>query len=162
MHPFAIFQSLFLLMLANGAPVVAKKLFGRRLAYPLDAGLMLPDRRPLFGSSKTVRGVLVSLFVAAAAAPLVGVEAGTGALVAAGAMAGDLLSSFVKRRLGFAPSSRAVALDQLPESLLPLFACRTALRLSGADIALAVAIFFGGEIILSRLLYKAHLRDEPY
>jgi CDP-diglyceride synthetase len=162
MHPLAICRALFLLMLANGAPVVAKKLFGRRLAYPLDAGLMLPDHRPLFGASKTVRGVLVSLLVTAAAAPFVGIEVRTGALVAAGAMAGDLLSSFVKRRLGFAASSRAVALDQLPESLLPLFAGRAVLGLSAVDIALAVAVFFGGEIVLSRLLYKAHLRDEPY
>ena len=32
------------------------------------------------------------------------------------AMVGDLLSSFVKRRLKFQPSSRATGLDQIPES----------------------------------------------
>jgi hypothetical protein len=36
------------------------------------------------------------------------------------------------------------------------------LSLSASDIALAMAIFFVGELVLSRLLYKAHLRDEPY
>jgi hypothetical protein len=50
----------------------------------------------------------------------------------------------------------------VPESLLPLLACRTALSLNAIDITLAVAIFFAGELVLSRLLYKAHLRDEPY
>ena len=77
-------------------------------------------------------------------------------------MAGDLFSSFGKRRLGLAPSSQALGLDQVPESLLPLLACRTALSLTAADIALAVVIFFIGELVLSRLLYRAHLRDEPY
>ena len=61
-----------------------------------------------------------------------------------------------------APSSRALGLDQAAESLLPLLACRAALPLTAADIALGVAVFFAGEFILSRLLYRAHLRDEPY
>ena len=77
-------------------------------------------------------------------------------------MVGDLFSSFVKRRLNFPPSSRALGLDQVPESLLPMLAGREALSLTIADIALAVGIFFVGELILSRLLYKVHLRDEPY
>ncbi len=57
---------------------------------------------------------------------------------------------------------RALGLDQLPESLLPLLACRATLALTAAEIALVVVLFFGGEIVLSRLLYKVHLRDEPY
>ncbi len=77
-------------------------------------------------------------------------------------MAGDLFSSFVKRRLNFPPSSQALGLDQVPESLFPLLACHDALSLMALDIALAVGIFFVGEIFLSRLLYKVHLRDEPY
>ena len=40
---------------------------------------------------------------------------GIGLLVAATAMAGDLLSSFLKRRLALAPSSQAIGLDQIPE-----------------------------------------------
>jgi CDP-archaeol synthase len=85
-----------------------------------------------------------------------------GIIVAITAMAGDLFSSFVKRRLALAPSSQAMGLDQVPESLLPLLACRTALSLNAIDVTLAVALFFSGELVLSRLLYKVHLRDEPY
>ena len=77
-------------------------------------------------------------------------------------MAGDLFSSFVKRRLNLAPSSRATGLDQIPESLFPLFACRGALSLSILDITIGVAIFFAGEVVLSLLLYKIHIRDRPY
>jgi CDP-2,3-bis-(O-geranylgeranyl)-sn-glycerol synthase len=77
-------------------------------------------------------------------------------------MAGDLCSSFVKRRLNFAASTQLLGVDQLPESLLPLLALRGALALSAADIGVGVAGFLIGELVLSRLLYKIHLRDEPY
>jgi CDP-diglyceride synthetase len=162
MQILAIAQSLVLLALANGAPVIAKKVFGGSLARPLDFGATFLDGRPLFGTSKTIRGIVVSLVVTTASAPLVGLAPKIGALVAATAMAGDLLSSFVKRRLDRPPSSRALGLDQVPESLFPLLACSDALALTAVDIALGVAIFFVGELALSRLLYKAHLRDEPY
>jgi CDP-archaeol synthase len=61
--------------------------------------------------------------------------------VAATAMAGDLLSSFVKRRFGLAPSSKATGLDQIPEALFPLLACRSALSLTALDIAAGCVIF---------------------
>jgi hypothetical protein len=162
MHLLAILQVMVLLTVANGVPVIAKKLLGSKFAWPLDCGVAFIDRRPLLGASKTIRGIVLSIVVTTAAAPLLGLAPTIGAVVAATAMAGDLFSSFVKRRLALTPSSRAVGLDQIPESLFPLLACRAALSLSAIDIALGVALFFVGEIVLSRLLYKAHLRDEPY
>jgi hypothetical protein len=83
-------------------------------------------------------------------------------IAASAALAGDLCSSFVKRRLNFAPSSKAFGLDQVPKSLLPLLACRAALSLTAADVVLGVGIFLTGEVILSRILYRVGLRDEPY
>ena len=77
-------------------------------------------------------------------------------------MAGDLLSSFIKRRLNRPPSSRATGLDHIPESLLPLLACQHALMLTVADIGIVVGAFFAGAVVLSRLLYRLGLRDEPY
>lgn len=162
MHPLAILQITSLLAVANGTPVVAKKLLGDRFARPLDGSLAFVDGRPLFGASKTVRGVLLAVIVTTACAPLLGLEVKTGALAAAIAMAGDLFSSFVKRRLDLRPSSRAVGLDQVPESLFPALACRSALSLTALDIVLVVAIFFAGEVLLSRLLFKWHIRDRPY
>ena len=77
-------------------------------------------------------------------------------------MSGDLFSSFLKRRLRLTASSRAIGLDQIPESLFPLLACRSAFSLSVLDIAVAVFTFFVGEVLISRVLYKFHLRDRPY
>lgn len=162
MHLMQILKILVMSALANGTPIAAKKILGSRSAFPVDAGGTFVDGRPLFGPSKTVRGILASILVTTACAPLLGLDMRVGAIAAVAAMAGDLLSSFVKRRLNFPPSSQAIGLDQVPESLLPMLACRDVLSLTITDILLAVIIFLAGELVLSRLLYRLHLRDKPY
>lgn len=157
-----ILPLMLLLTMANGAPVVTKKIFGSRFAVPLDFGARFFDGRPVFGSSKTIRGIVAAILASTACAPLVGLDLSIGAIVAGTAMTGDLFSSFVKRRLKLPPSSQALGLDQIPESLLPLLACRNALSLTAADIVIGVGIFFAGELVLSLLLFRIHLRDEPY
>jgi CDP-2,3-bis-(O-geranylgeranyl)-sn-glycerol synthase len=151
-----------LLALSNGTPVFAAKLFGPHLAYPVDSGAPWFDGRPLFGSSKTFRGILLSVLATSAGAALIGFAWQVGAVVAGLAMAGDLLSSFVKRRIGLPAGSRATGLDQIPESLIPLLGSARALSLTVGDIAAVVAIFFVGEVFLSRILYRLHVRDHPY
>lgn len=155
-------RALLLLAVANGAPVLGHKLFGSRLGYPLDGGWRFVDGRPLLGPSKTLRGVVLALAAATVAAPLLGLAWITGALLAGLSMLGDLASSFIKRRLGRPPSSRALLLDQVPESLFPLLGLRVPLGLTAWDIALVVLAFFVLELLLSRLLYRLHLRDQPY
>jgi hypothetical protein len=162
MHPTLILQLLILVALANAAPVVAKKLLGKQFAWPLDGGAAFVDGQPLLGSSKTMRGIVVSLLATPLAAVLIGLGWEAGALVAVAAMAGDLISSFVKRRLGFPPSSMAVGLDQIPESLLPFIAASWLFPVSLLDIVAGTAIFFVGGLALSRILFKLRIRDEPY
>ena len=162
MQPLLILAFLVLLLVANGTPVVAKRVLGRRLAFPLDGGVRFVDGRPLFGPAKTIRGIVLSVAATSAAAPVLGFDWKIGAMVGGAAMAGDLFSSFVKRRLGLASSARATGLDQFPEALFPLLACRGALSLTLADIAVAALIFFVGDIVLSRLMFKLGVRDRPY
>jgi CDP-2,3-bis-(O-geranylgeranyl)-sn-glycerol synthase len=162
LQPYLILKMLVLLTLANGTPVIAKDVLGDRLAAPIDRHWKLMDGSPLFGSSKTFRGLFLSLLVTSAGAPLIGISWKIGALTALSAMAGDLISSFLKRRMNLPTGSKATGLDQVPESLLPLLVCRSALSLTLLDIAATVALFFVGEVLLSRLLYLFHLRDQPY
>ena len=162
MQYVAVLQLLILLMLANGSPVVAKRIFGDFCSWPLDGNIKFVDGRPLFGASKTVRGIVVAIITTSAGATLLDLEFTLGLVVATTAMAGDLLSSFLKRRLGLPPSSRAVGLDQIPESLFPLLACRQALALTAVDIIVGTAIFFVGELLLSRVLFNLRVRDRPY
>ena len=150
MQPVLVLELLILLAVANGTPVVAKRLFGGAFARPLDSGALFADGRPWFGPSKTIRGVVLATLATTAAAAALGL----------GWKAGALLG--VKRRLGLAPSSQAVGLDQIPESLVPLLATRLLLPLTVLDVAVATTLFFVGELVLSRLLYKWHVRDRPY
>jgi len=162
MHYMELAQMLTLLMLANGSPVVAKRIFGETYARPLDGNARFIDGRPLLGPSKTIRGVVTSLLVTTLGALLLGFEFRIGLMVAAPAMAGDMLSSFMKRRFGLAPSSKATGLDQIPEALFPLLACRAAFSLTAIDIVAGCVMFFFGEVLLSHLFFRLRLRDRPY
>ncbi len=126
----ASFQQVVLLLLfilpayvANAAPVLLGGL------HPIDRGIRFFDKRPIFGPSKTWLGVLGGLSAGMLCAVL---EAhllrGTpfdlfagqasyyliaGFLLSVGALAGDLLGSFFKRRWGFASGQPSFIWDQL-------------------------------------------------
>jgi CDP-diglyceride synthetase len=159
---YCIFQSLVLLIVANGAPVITDKVLGKRLTKPIDHGLNLRDGYRLFGNSKTWRGLFSSICFTAMAAVFLGLEAITGVLFATLTMLGDLLASFIKRRLGSIESSRARGLDTVPESLLPLSFLYAPLGLSLFDIIMVAGLFFLIEEFVSPILYKLHIRNQPY
>jgi CDP-diglyceride synthetase len=142
--------------------VIATKILGTVLARPLDGGMTLADGQPLFGHSKTIRGVVLSIVVTTLGAPWIGLDWTIGLLISAMAMIGDLFSSFTKRRMKLAPGSMALGLDQTPEALLPAFACRWILPITVVDIVLVTALFFIGELVASRALYTLKIRDRPY
>jgi hypothetical protein len=73
-QPLVVVQLMVLLGLANGTPVIAKKTLGNILARPLDGGMNLADGQPLFGDSKTIRGIVLSIVVTTLGAPLIGVD----------------------------------------------------------------------------------------
>ncbi len=111
---------------ANAVPVI----FGG--GYPMDAGKLFWDGKPICGSNKTVRGFFAGL--------LVGTFAGfvlsrlyqldefpqnflfrynilLGFMLSLGALTGDLLHSFIKRRLDISPGSPFPVADQLDFTL---------------------------------------------
>ena len=157
-----IIDLLILLVLANGAPVLANRVLGKRFCWPVDGGIRFIDGQPLFGASKTLRGLLLAVVATSAGALSLGMPWRVGALFGATSMCGDLFSSFVKRRLRLPPSSRATGLDQIPESLLPLLICQPVLGLSVTEIVVVVTVFLAGGIVLSPLFYKLRLRKRPY
>jgi len=118
---------------ANMAPVFAKKYkFVNSLAIPVDFGIKIGKNR-LFGEHKTVRGfvvgVIAAVFVIVAQTAVyayspylweisvinyAGVNlAYFGILLGAGALFGDLIKSFFKRRVGIAPGKDWPPFDEL-------------------------------------------------
>ena len=96
---------------ANAAPL----LFGG--GKTLDGGRKLSDGQPIFGSHKTIRGVIAGIL----AGTVIGLGeslvdprlALAGFMIALGAVLGDLLGAFVKRRLHVEPGKAFPILDQL-------------------------------------------------
>lgn len=162
MNVVILLKILLLIVIANGAPILAKKIFNNRFAHPIDFGIKFVDHQPLLGPAKTYRGLLASILATSIAALALSLPVYVGGLIALFAMLGDLISSFTKRRLGIASSDMALGLDQVPESLVPLIVIHSKYQLDGADIILAVVAFFAIELLLSRVLYNLKIRDRPY
>lgn len=153
---------LLLILTANGAPVITHYFLGEKLAYPLDGGKLFIDDQPLFGSSKTIRGILAALIATTLLAILIEVDAVHGLIIALTAMLGDLLSSFIKRRMKLKPSSMALGLDQIPESLLPILIMKPLFGLTWVSVIVLVIAFFVLELVLSRILFEFDIRKKPY
>ncbi len=153
---------LILILIANGSPIFARKLMGERFSAPIDRGLTLKDGHPLFGPSKTWRGVMAALLCTVFTGAILAVPVGISLLVASTAMLGDLFSSFVKRRLGIEPSGMFTGVDQIPESLLPALAVGQYFALDAFHISLIVLGFFVLNRGLSVVLYKLNIRRRPF
>jgi CDP-2,3-bis-(O-geranylgeranyl)-sn-glycerol synthase len=97
---------------ANATPVVLK---GRT---PIDGNARFLDGRPILGKAKTIRGFLSGIGAGAIVGVLQGLADPAGSyltlaiLVSLGAMVGDSIGAFVKRRFDLPPGAAAPFLDQ--------------------------------------------------
>ncbi len=153
---------LFWLMGMNGTPILLTKLIDKRLDYPIDCNRLFFDGRPILGASKTFRGLVSALLMSLLIGSLFAIPLLTSLLFGTLSMAGDMTSSFIKRRLGLTPSSMTLGLDQIPESLFPLLGCKVLLGISTGQIFSIVLAFFLLELILSRILFLLNIRKTPY
>jgi len=96
---------------ANAIPVIAG---GGR---PIDCGKNFLDGKPIFGKNKTFRGFFSGLIVGTAVGfvetRFFGYPIFFGLLLSLGALFGDLVGAFVKRRLGLAPGKLLPVIDQV-------------------------------------------------
>jgi len=111
--------------IANAFPVI----FGGGLA--IDMGKKLPDGKPIFGSHKTFRGFIAGLLAGVLTSAIQTILLQSyplsdftlslpfqfnmliGSMIALGALVGDLIHSFIKRRIGLVEGSPLPVADQL-------------------------------------------------
>ncbi len=151
-----------MLVLANGVPVLVAKFLKDRWAAPVDGGLLWRDGRPLLGRSKTWRGLISGTVACSLFAGWAGLGAGFGLLFGLLGLSGDLLSSFIKRRLGMESSAKAQGLDQIPESALPMLLAVLWLSVSIWAALALVLLFTLSNILFSPLLYRVGIRRHPH
>ena len=103
---FATLTLFFPAYVANSTPVV---LGG---GAPVDGGKLWSDCKPILGKNKTIRGCISGILAGALIGALQGNLIG-GLAQGTGAILGDLISSFLKRRSDYAPGSSMPIVDQL-------------------------------------------------
>lgn len=157
-----LLELLVVLIGCHAAPILVARLLKNRYAWPIDGGRRAPDGQPWLGSSKTWRGLVVSLVFGILLGVWLGWGAAAGAVFAGLAMLGDLVSSYSKRRLKMESSAKATFLDQVPESLLPLGYATLGLDYAFTDALLALLGFFVFETQVSPLLFRLGIRARPH
>ena len=125
--------ALLLLMAANATPVLVARLLGHRFAAPIHLRI--------FGAHKTWRGVIAGAGTCGVLGAFLPCGPWWGLSFGLLALAGDLVSSFVKRRMHLQAGREVPLLDQLPESLLPMMVLANAFGLSATSIAGTAALF---------------------
>lgn len=109
------------------------------------------------GPSKTWRGFIFSIPITIACAWIEGLDPATGLVFSLGALLGDSLTSFIKRRLRLASGGHAPGLDQVLESLLPLLMVQQRLDLTLSGILSLVLAF----IILDLIFWRYYAHPQP-
>ena len=133
-----------------------------------------PVSERLFGSHKTVVGAVAGILVALITAwlqsriawdgnlidyarwPLVGL------LLGVGAIGGDIIKSYFKRRLKIPPGARWIPADQVDFVSGALVLVSSIARISLVDALIILAITFFGDILVNQIAFRLHLRDTAW
>ncbi len=123
---------------ANAAPLIWGK--GR----PIDGGRNFVDGRRIFGSHKTFRGLAAGIIAGTILGileyPFNPIMPLAGFLIGTGAVLGDLLGAFVKRRFDIKPGNPLPVVDQLDFVLGGLLFGSLVFPMSLASILLVVIV----------------------
>ncbi len=161
----AVFEIVAFLLWVNFLPPLFNLILGNRFNWPLDRDLLFIDHRPILGKNKTFRGILCSLLGGIAAFPLLGIVWWSAGLTALLAMAGDLLSSFIKRRFNISSGKTVAVLDQIFESLFPILYLRHLLQLTGQQMVAILICFvpvaYLGAWFWNYINYRPPLENYP-
>jgi len=178
---FAVFLlKCFYLMLpayfANMAPVMIRKI--NLFSYPVDFNKRLGNK-PVFGKNKTFRGLVFGIAFAVVVAYIQhsfydanffrGVSFFDyknwllfGFLMGSGALIGDLVKSFFKRRLGIKPGERFIPFDQTDFVIGSLLLIMPVFSLTLGIFAASLLLSFVLHIITNHLAFYLKVRNEKW
>ena len=159
---------------ANAFPVI----FGGGLA--IDFGKKLPDGKPIFGSHKTFRGFIAGLiagiltsicqtFVLQYNVPpsdfVLPFQFNVliGSMIALGALVGDLIHSFIKRRMGLVEGSALPVADQLDFVVgAILFSLLVSASPPPFTVVLVIAITLPTHLLTNFIAYILGVKKTPW
>lgn len=147
-----------LLWAINVTPLLLRHSLGTSYSKPIDRGKILWDGKPIFGDNKTGRGICAGIIVGGLFAKIVGFSFFIGICAGALDMFGDLITSFVKRRINKPSGTTMPGFDQVLEGLLPIVMFKLLYSFSFLYLIITLFIFcFGnyyGAIMVNKIAYS--------
>lgn len=145
---------------ANAAPVI----FGGGL--PLDFGKVFYDGRPIFGRNKTFKGfffgIAVGTVVGLVESLLFEYPVHFGFLLSLGALTGDLLGAFLKRRLGIPSGKMLPIIDQI-DFVVGALIFSTPLNMLSPELVIIVLVITPPVHLFTNFAaHKIGLKDTPW
>ncbi|RLG77054.1 MAG: CDP-2,3-bis-(O-geranylgeranyl)-sn-glycerol synthase [Thermoprotei archaeon] len=161
-------------LIANGSPVVViGKLI--RKTTPMDFNHKFVDGRPILGRSKTWEGFIVGTICGSIAGAAYGIMLSNilwivyGLLMGLGAMVGDALNSFIKRRLNIPPGKPFIPMDQLSFVLVAYALVKVAgidslvgYNVGLTELAIIIYVVLVLHPLTNLIAYKLGLKDKPW
>ncbi|MBD3173003.1 CDP-2,3-bis-(O-geranylgeranyl)-sn-glycerol synthase [Candidatus Bathyarchaeota archaeon] len=128
---------------------------------PLDGGDSWLDGKPFLGSHKTLRGCMVGVL----AGLLIGLLQGgliVGFLQGFGAILGDLLSSFLKRRWDVAPGDSFPLLDQLDFITVAVLLSQPFVQASLVEVVVILVVTVPLHYLTNYVSWLTGMKDNPW
>lgn len=157
--------------IANMSPVVANHIpWLKNWRTPMDFGLSSDGHRVL-GDSKTWRGIVFGTLMGGLTALVVShLNTNTvatvppfivGCLLGFGALAGDAIESFFKRRRGIKPGNSWFPFDQIDYIIGALILIYLFVPLPLWAMSTIIAVYFVLHIVIVYIFYKLGIRSKP-
>ena len=140
---------------ANASPVV---LGG---GEPLDGGRKWLDGKPFLGSHKTVKGTFFGFVVGAVVGVLQGNPLG-GVLQSVGAITGDIVASFFKRRWNLRPGESMPLVDQLDFITFAILMSYPVQRTSLEGVLLILVLTVPIHYVVNYVAWLLRLKENPW
>ena len=161
---------------ANMAPVIVKKV--SLFAFPIDFNKKISNK-PVFGKNKTFRGLIFGVIFAIIVAYLQFLLYNAdffraisfisyqnwllfGFLMGSGALAGDLVKSFFKRRLDLKPGAKFVPFDQTDFVVGSLIFMMPVFNVTLKIFLVSLLLSFVLHIIVNHIAFYAKIRNEKW
>lgn len=152
---------------ANGVPVLTPLIFKQRV--PIDLGFTFVDGRRLIGDNKSIQGVILGIVSGLFIGELQSIILNDRTFIARalilslGSVYGDLLGSFIKRRLKIRPGKILPAVDQVSFILIAIALYTIFFRdLNGIQILFILSITPIIHLIANIFAYILGIKEVPY
>jgi CDP-2,3-bis-(O-geranylgeranyl)-sn-glycerol synthase len=129
--------------------------------HPIDFGLKFKKKR-LLGDGKTIEGFLIGLSAGLISTMVLGLDFRVGFIVALASLAGDLIGSFIKRRLGLKRGEEVPLMDQLGFIITTYIALSFLIKMNYLLALLLMVVTYVAHRLTNVIAYLLKLKKVPW